>query len=89
MTHIVELVSQGETRTFNDHQGKPFNMREVVVRTLEEYPQTFVAATFGKLAGCTFAPGDLLIADLGFTVREYDGRKYQDVTARHLRKINY
>lgn len=88
MTHLLEVVSQGEARTVKRKDGSTLPMREIELRTLEEYPDTFVATAFGTLASCGFDKGRMVCAELRFHVREHEGRKYQEVTASAIRLVS-
>ena len=47
-----------------------------------------VAETLGNLAQCKFYAGDIVAVKLQHSVREFEGRYYNDVVARDIVKLN-
>jgi hypothetical protein len=46
-----------------------------------------VVTTLGNLATIEFAEGELVIANLRFQTREYNGQAFMDVIANEIEKI--
>ena len=86
-TTLFEITWLGDVRQLTDANGKPFSVRQAELRTVQSYAQSFAVICFDKVADEIPPTGTLVWAELGFTVRQHDGRRYQDVTLRHFRKI--
>ena len=52
-----------------------------------DYEDEFVCATYGNLALCKFAEGNVVVATLKFMTHESNGSYYQDVVANDIVKL--
>ena len=52
-----------------------------------KYENSYVVTTLGNLATIEFAEGELVIANLRFQTREYNGQAFMDVIANEIEKI--
>jgi hypothetical protein len=63
------------------------NKRTLVLQELGgKYEPTYVVSVLGSLATLEFLEGDLVIATLRFSSREYNGQMFMDVVATELIK---
>ena len=64
------------------------NKRTLVLQELGgKYENSYVVTTLGNLATIQFAEGELVIANLRFQTREYNGQAFMDVIANEICKI--
>lgn len=64
------------------------NKRTLVLQELGgKYENSYVVTTLGNLATIEFAEGELVIANLRFQTREYNGQAFMDVIANEIEKI--
>ena len=64
------------------------NKRTLVLQELGgKYENSYVVTTLGNLATIEFAEGELVIANLRFQTREYNGQAFMDVIANEICKI--
>jgi hypothetical protein len=52
-----------------------------------KYESSYVVTALGNLATIEFAEGQLVVASLRFTTREYNGQVFMDVIANEIHKI--
>ena len=65
------------------------NKRTLVLQELGgKYENSYVVTTLGNLATIEFAEGELVIVNLRFQTREYNGQVFMDVVANEIHKIN-
>ena len=66
------------------------NKRTLVLQELGgKYENSYVVTTLGNLATIQFAEGELVIANLRFQTREYNGQVFMDVIANEIEKIKH
>jgi hypothetical protein len=66
------------------------NKRTLVLQELGgKYENSYVVTTLGNLATIEFAEGELVIANLRFQTREYNGQVFMDVIANEIEKIKH
>ena len=64
------------------------NKRTLVLQELGgKYENSYVVTTLGNLATIEFAEGELVIANLRYQTREYNGQAFMDVIANEIEKI--
>ena len=64
------------------------NKRTLVLQELGgKYANSYVVTTLGNLATIDFAENELVVADLRFQTREYNGQAFMDVVANEICKI--
>jgi len=86
---ILKVVKCGECFTVKSEksEGGMLNKRTLVLQELGgKYEPTYVVSVLGSLATLEFQEGDLVIATLRFSSREYNGQMFMDVVATELIK---
>lgn len=86
---ILRVVKCGECFTVKSEksEGGMLNKRTLVLQELGgKYEPTYVVSVLGSLATLEFNEGDLVIATLRFSSREYNGQMFMDVVATELIK---
>ena len=86
---ILRVVKCGECFTVKSEksEGGMLNKRTLVLQELGgRYEPTYVVSVLGSLATLEFQEGDLVIATLRFSSREYNGQMFMDVVATELIK---
>ena len=64
------------------------NKRTLVLQELGgKYANSYVVTTLGNLATIEFAENELVVTDLRFQTREYNGQAFMDVVANEIVKI--
>lgn len=64
------------------------NKRTLVLQELGgKYENSYVVTTLGNLATIEFAEGEMVIANLRFQTREYNGQAFMDIIANEICKI--
>ena len=86
---ILRVVKCGECFSVKSEksEGGMLNKRTIVLQELGgKYEPTYVVSVLGSLATLEFQEGDLVIATLRFSSREYNGQMFMDVVATELIK---
>ena len=86
---ILRVVKCGECFSVKSEksEGGMLNKRTLVLQELGgKYEPTYVVSVLGSLATLEFQEGDLVIATLRFSSREYNGQVFMDVVATELIK---
>ena len=86
---ILRVVKCGECFSVKSEksEGGVLNKRTLVLQELGgKYEPTYVVSALGTLATLEFQEGDLVIATLRFSSREYNGQMFMDVVATELIK---
>ena len=86
---ILRVVKSGECFTVKSEksEGGVLNKRTLVLQELGgKYEPTYVVSALGPQATLEFQEGDLVIATLRFSSREYNGQMFMDVVATELIK---
>ena len=86
---ILRVVKCGECFSVKSEksEGGMLNKRTLVLQELGgKYEPTYVVSVLGSLATLEFHEGDLVIATLRFSSREYNGQMFMDVVATELIK---
>ena len=86
---ILRVVKCGECFTVKSEksEGGMLNKRTLMLQELGgKYEPTYVVSVLGSLATLEFQEGDLVIATLRFSSREYNGQMFMDVVATELIK---
>ena len=86
---ILRVVKCGECFTVKSEksEGGMLNKRTLVLQELGgKYEPTYVVSVLGSLATLEFQEGDLVLATLRFSSREYNGQMFMDVVATELIK---
>lgn len=86
---ILRVVKCGECFSVKSEksEGGVLDKRTLVLQELGgKYEPTYVVSVLGSLATLEFQEGDLVIATLRFSSREYNGQMFMDVVATELIK---
>ena len=86
---VLRVVKCGECFSVKSEksEGGMLNKRTLVLQELGgKYEPTYVVSILGSLATLEFQEGDLVIATLRFSSREYNGQMFMDVVATELIK---
>ena len=87
---ILRVVKCGECFSVKSEksEGGMLNKRTLVLQELGgKYEPTYVVSVLGSLATLEFQEGDLVIATLRFSSREYNGQMFMDVVATEVVKL--
>lgn len=90
MKQILKVVAQSETIAVPSQkaEGGQVMKSTIVLQELGgKYEDTYVATMLGNTAQCRFYAGELVVAALRFTTREYNGQVYQDIVVADIIKI--
>ena len=89
-TKILKVVQQGEAFAVQSQKaesGQTMKCNIVLQEMGGKYENQYVAAMLGNVAQCRFTPGDLVVAALRFSTREYNGAVYQDILVTDIEKV--
>ena len=91
MKQIFKVVAQSETFAVPSQkaEGGQVNKCNIILQDVGgKYENSYVAAVLGEQANIRFAKGDLVVASLRFSTREYNGQVYQDIVVSEIIQIN-
>ena len=89
-TKILKVVQQGEAFAVQSQKAVSGQTRKCNIVLQEmggKYENQYAAAMLGNVAQCRFTPGDLVVAALRFSTREYNGAVYQDILVTDIEKV--
>ena len=89
-TQIMRVVQQGEAFAVQSQKaesGQTMKCNIVLQEMGGKYENQYAAAMLGNVAQCRFTPGDLVVAALRFSTREYNGAVYQDILVTDIEKV--
>lgn len=89
-TMILRVGKSGVMTTVKSDKSENgvLNKRTLVLQELGgKYANSYVVTTLGNLATIEFAENELVVADLRFQTREYNGQAFMDVIANEIVKI--
>lgn len=84
---MMRVVSCGELQQIPSQkaEGGMFSKRQIVLQGIGgKYEDQVVGVMLGNLAQCQFDAGEVVMAVLRLSVREYNGQMYQEVTVNEL-----
>ena len=84
------MVQQGEAFAVQSQKaesGQTMTCNIVLQEMGGKYENQYAAAMLGNVAQCRFTPGDLVVAALRFSTREYNGAVYQDILVTDIEKV--
>ena len=87
MKQVMRVVSCGELQQVPSQkaEGGMLCKRQIVLQEIGgKYEDQVVGVMLGNLAQCQFYPGEVVIAALRLSVREYNGQMYQDIIVSDL-----
>jgi len=91
MISIFRVVQQGDSFSVQSQKaegGMTAKCNIVLQEFGGKYENQYAGVMLGNLAINKFAPGDLVVAALRFTAREYNGATYQDILVTDIAKLN-
>ncbi|MBR6539516.1 MAG: hypothetical protein IKT76_06635 [Bacteroides sp.] len=89
MTALFFVRKQGEPIEVQTQEGVSKRCSiELQAFGKKDFEASFVADLWGNDAGCRYYSGDLVVATLHFRVREHEGRSFQNVQVKEIRKVN-
>ena len=89
-TKILKVVQQGEAFAVQSQKaesGQTMKCNIVLQEMGGKYENQYAAAMLGNVAQCRFTPGDLVVAALRFSTREYNGAVYQDILVTDIESV--
>ena len=89
-TKILKVVQQGEAFAVQSQKaesGQTMKCNIVLQEMGGKYENQYAASMLGNVAQCRFTPGDLVVAALRFSTREYNGAVYQDILVTYIEKV--
>ena len=87
MKQVMKVVSCGEVQQVPSQksEGGMLSKRQIVLQEIGgKYEDQVVGVMLGNLAQCQFYPGDVVMASIRLSVREYNGQMYQDIVVETL-----
>ena len=91
MISIFRVVQQGDSFSVQSQKaegGMTAKCNIVLQEFGGKFENQYAGVMLGNLAINKFAPGDLVVAALRFTAREYNGATYQDILVTDIAKLN-
>ena len=91
MRNFYRIKAQSETFAVPSQkaEGGQVSKCNIVLQELGgKFENSYVATILGEQAKTRFAKGDLVVASLRFSTREYNGQVYQDIMVGEIEKIN-
>lgn len=85
MKTIFRIISQGEAQTINTQNGQSQKSTVVLQELGGRYENTFAATLLGNQI--TLSANEIVAASLRFTVHEYNGQHYQDITIQDIIRL--
>ena len=88
-TKILKVVQQGEAFAVQSQKADGQLMKcNIVLRELGgKFENQYLGAMLGELAGLRFVEGDLVVAALRFSTRDYNGSTFQDILVTEIAKV--
>ena len=89
-TKILKVVQQGEAFAVQSQKaesGQTMKCNIVLQEMGGKYENQYAASMLGNVAQCRFTTGDLVVAALRFSTREYNGAVYQDILVTDIEKV--
>ena len=86
----MRVVQQGEAFAVQSQKaesGQTMKCNIVLQEMGGKYENQYAASMLGNVAQCRFTPGDLVVAALRFSTREYNGAVYQDILVTDIEKV--
>ena len=91
MKSIFKVIKQGEPQQVASQkaEGGQVSKCNIVLQELGgKFENSYVATILGEQAKTRFTKGDLVVASLRFSTREYNGQVYQDIVVNEIVKLN-
>ncbi len=87
MRQVMRVVRCGEVQQVPSQkaEGGMLCKRQIVLQEIGgKYEDQVVGVMLGNLAQCQFYPGDVVMASIRLSVREYNGQMDQDIVVETL-----
>lgn len=87
---ILRVKRCGEMTTVRSEKSEDgkLNKRLLVLQELGgNYENSYLVSALGSLATLSFAEEELVVANLRFQVREYNGQAFMDVIANEISRL--
>ena len=91
MKTIFKVVQQGEAFAVQSQKAESGQTKKCNIVLQEiggKFENQYIATLWGNAAGCKFYNGDLVVAALRFSTREYNGQMFQDIAVNDIYKLN-
>ena len=91
MKAIFKVVQQGEAfavQSQKSDSGQTMKCNIVLQELGGKFENQYIATLWGNTAQCKFYNGDLVVAALRFSTRDYNGQTYQDISVNDIYKLN-
>ena len=91
MKSIFKVVQQGEAFAVQSQKaegGQTMKCSIVLQEIGGKFEDQYIATLWGNAAQCRFYSGDLVVAALRFSTRDYNGQTYQDIAVNDIYKLN-
>ncbi len=91
MKSIFKVVQQGEAfavQSQKSDSGQTMKSNIVLQELGGKFENQYIATLWGNAAQCKFYNGDLVVAALRFSTRDYNGQTYQDISVNDIYKLN-
>jgi hypothetical protein len=91
MKSFFRIQAQSETFQVPSQkaEGGQVSKCNIVLQELGgKFENSYVATILGEQAKTRFTKGDLVVAALRFSTREYNGQVYQDIVVSDIDKLN-
>ena len=89
MKGFFRVVQQGNAYAVQSQKADSQLMKyNIVLRELGgKFENQYLGAMLGELAGLRFVEGDLVVAALRFSTRDYNGSTFQDILVTEIAKV--
>ena len=90
MKSIFKVVQQGEAfavQSQKSDSGQTMKCNIVLQELGGKFENQYLGAMLGELAGLRFVEGDLVVAALRFSTRDYNGSTFQDILVTEIVKV--
>ena len=90
-TKILRVVRQGEAFSVQSAKAEAGQIQKcnIVLKELGgKFENEYVCAMLGNLAAYRFCEGDVVLATLRFSTREYQGQTFQEILVTDIVKVN-
>jgi hypothetical protein len=90
-TKILKVVRQGEAFSVQSAKADGGQIQKCNIVLQEfggKFENQYTGVMLGNLALNKYVQGDLVVAALRFTTREYNGATYQDILITDIAKLN-
>ena len=90
MQNIYKVVQQSKVFSVQSQKAENGQVTKCTIVLQEmggKYENQYVATLLGDMAEIIFTQGEMIVAALHFSAREYNGNLYQDILVTDLRRF--